>query len=192
MTNALMKLFIAIPLPDALAQSLCAVRSAHPGVERGNLLWESRSRLHATLRFLGEVDDVGAVLSTLSGVRAAPARCAVGPRTGRFGRSLLHAPVAGLDDLAERVVAATAHIGKPPDRRVFNGHITLARCSSGAVLPAGEVDIPGELYFVADHFALMQSEVVGQDSVYTLLEKFPLRGDSPATEDVSLGSVNRY
>ncbi|MGH9152348.1 MAG: hypothetical protein ACRD03_08130, partial [Acidimicrobiales bacterium] len=51
----------------------------------------------------------------------------LGPATGRFGRRVLHLPVAGLDDLAAAVVAATAGVGEPPEDRPLAGHLTLAR-----------------------------------------------------------------
>ncbi len=45
----------------------------------------------------------------------------------RLGREVLALPVEGLSDLAEVVAAAFAGIGRPPERRPFRGHITLAR-----------------------------------------------------------------
>lgn len=167
--------FVAVLLPDAIAESLGNVRASHPGVAEGELQWEPRSRLHVTLRYLGVVDDATVLSGALSQVRAPPAQCAVGNCTSRFGSSLLHAPVSGVDDLAACITTATAHIGKPPERRRFQGHITLARCKGGAVLPPVEVDICGELSFVADSFALMQSERSGDVVAYTVLETFPLQ-----------------
>ena len=59
---------------------------------------------------------------------SAPATTAVaGPETGRFGQGVLHVPVAGLDAVAKAVVRATEKVGRPPEPRPFNGHLTLAR-----------------------------------------------------------------
>lgn len=173
--DPVMGVFVAVLLPDEIAEALGRVRASHPGVAKGELQWEPRTRLHVTLRYLGDIDDASALSATLSQVRAAPTHCAVGSCTARFGSSVMYAPVSGVDDLAARITEATARIGKPPERRRFQGHITLARCKGGAVLPPEEVDIYGDLSFVADSFALMQSEWAGDEVTYSLLETFPLR-----------------
>ena len=79
-----------------------------------------------TLRFFGsaELEEASTALQTVS----APATTAVlGPETGRFGKRVLHIPVAGLDEVANAVVRSTEAVGKPPEPRPFSGHLTLAR-----------------------------------------------------------------
>ena len=46
-----MRLFVALPIPDAVAQRLMLMQGGVPGAR-----WQSREQLHLTLRFIGEVD----------------------------------------------------------------------------------------------------------------------------------------
>jgi 2'-5' RNA ligase len=116
------RLFVAVWPPDDVLDLIGAF--ARPEVE--GLRWTTRDQWHVTLRFFGsvEIEDVASALRSVS----APATTAViGPDTGRFGKRVLHVPVAGLDVLAKAVVGATKAVGKPPEPRPFSGHLTLAR-----------------------------------------------------------------
>lgn len=118
-----MRLFVAV-WPSAEARELLGAlpRPAVPG-----LRWSTPDQWHVTLRFLGEADpdEVRAALAAVEGTGPAEAR--LGPATARFGNRVLHVPVDGLDRLAASVVAATGHLGRPPEGRPFRGHVTLAR-----------------------------------------------------------------
>jgi 2'-5' RNA ligase len=117
------RLFVAVILPEAVLDCVEALpRAEVPGVR-----WTTREQWHVTLRFLGQVDDVDAVGTALR--RGSFMRCEarLGPEVGRFGRRILHVPVAGLDAQASSVAALTADVGEPPEDRPFRGHITLAR-----------------------------------------------------------------
>jgi RNA 2',3'-cyclic 3'-phosphodiesterase len=117
-----MRLFVAVWPPADVGASIAAL--ARPEVD--GLRWMTEDQWHVTLRFLGEcdVDDAMAALST---VDAALTTAVMGPVTGRFARRVLHVPVAGLDEVAGRVITKTKRVGKPPEPRPFNGHLTLAR-----------------------------------------------------------------
>src|SRR5262249_16966073 len=67
----------------------------------------------------------------LDNLVAAPCVAELGPRPQRLGRGILMLPVTGVDDLAAAAVQATAHVGVPPDRRPFRGHVTLAESRRG-------------------------------------------------------------
>jgi 2'-5' RNA ligase len=118
-------LFVAVVPPDEVLDRL----GARPRPEVEGLRWTTRDQWHVTLRFLGQVDDVDEVTSVLRSAAFAPREARFGP-VARFGRRVLHVPVAGLDDLGAAVVARTAALGEPPDDRPFRGHITLARARS--------------------------------------------------------------
>lgn len=113
--------------PAEVVESIAAL----PRPEVLGLRWTRPHQWHVTLRFLGSVDEAGPVVSALAAVAACPpAAAAVGPALGRFGHRILHVPVDGLADVAAATVAATRHLGEPPDDRPFAGHITLARAAN--------------------------------------------------------------
>jgi 2'-5' RNA ligase len=119
---SLPRLFVAAWPPEEVLDLLAAL----PRPEEAGVRWTRRDQWHVTLRFLGRADpDVAGV--ALAGVRSPVAEAVLGPLTARLGRSVVVAPVAGLDALAEAVVASTAAVGEPPDPRPFTGHVTLAR-----------------------------------------------------------------
>jgi 2'-5' RNA ligase len=91
--------------------------------------WTTPEHWHITLRFLGSVDLDEAADAFRAVEVGAPGEVVaeLGPATGRFGRRVLHVPVEGLERLATAAVAATEHVGRPPEDRPFSGHITLAR-----------------------------------------------------------------
>jgi 2'-5' RNA ligase len=122
------RLFVAVVPPDAVLEQVAAL--PRPDVE--GLRWTMRDQWHVTLRFLGRVDDAEATAAADALARAPLPRCeaTLGPELGRFGRRVLHVPVAGLDELAAAVLGATAGLGAPPEDRPFRGHVTLARARS--------------------------------------------------------------
>ena len=91
------------------------------------LRWTGPDQWHVTLRFLGDADEGTARAAFRRIHTAAPVTAELGPATGRFGRRVLHVPVAGLQGLATATVAATGEVGAAPDHRPFAGHVTLAR-----------------------------------------------------------------
>lgn len=121
-----MRLFVAVWPPAPVVEALAAL----PRPERPGLRWTSPEAWHVTLRFLGpaDPDEVAAALAELAlPAGAVPVAAELGPGVGRFGHRVLHVPVTGLGALAGAVVGVTAGVGRPPDRRPFSGHITLAR-----------------------------------------------------------------
>jgi RNA 2',3'-cyclic 3'-phosphodiesterase len=129
------RLFVAVVPPDDVLDRLASLRRpARPGVR-----WTRREQWHVTLRFLGEVDEA-AVPALVAALDAAPlaaappaAAAVLGPRVAALGRRVVQIPVAGLDDLAAAVTAATATVGRPPEPRPFRGHVTLARVARGGL-----------------------------------------------------------
>jgi 2'-5' RNA ligase len=168
------RLFVAVWPPDDVLDRVAAL--PRPAID--GLRWTSRDRWHVTLRFLGAVDDVGPVSAALASVAAQPAPVArLGPAVGRFGHRVLHVPVAGVEGLAEAVVAATAHLGRPPEDRPFAGHLTLAR-----VRPHGRVDLrplagtPVAGRWLVDAVCLVESRLSPAGAHYQVLERVALAG----------------
>jgi RNA 2',3'-cyclic 3'-phosphodiesterase len=142
--------------------------------ERAGVRWTTREQWHVTLRFLGAVDDVDLVETSLRGVGTLPSAASAGPQTTRLGRSLAVLPVSGLDRLAGAVVDLTASFGEPPDTRPFFGHITLARAKPGVKL-GGLVGAPISASWPVTELALVASDLHPTGAKYTVVARFPLK-----------------
>ena len=164
-----MRLFVAVWPPDDVAAALHALpRPVTDGVR-----WSTPDQWHVTLRFLGDVGDVDAVVAALSTVRHAPVDVAMGPATARLGRSVLMVPVTGLDSLA-------AALPFPPEGTPFTGHLTVARARGRGEIPRALEGIPFEARWRAMSFALVRSQTKPTGAVYDDVTTFSLTS-SPAT-----------
>lgn len=156
---------MAVWPPADVVASLAAM----PRPDVDGLRWTTEDQWHVTLRFLGEgaVDDAGAALKTVD----APATTAVmGPATGRFGRRILHVPVAGLDDVAAAVWSALG-----PEDRAFNGHLTLARARDRrGVDLRGLCDVPLAGEWRVDELTLVASHLNPKGARYEVVDRVPL------------------
>jgi RNA 2',3'-cyclic 3'-phosphodiesterase len=116
------RLFVAVWPPESVLDDVERL----PRPPQSGVRWTTRDQWHVTLRFFGEA-DVDEAVAALSTIDARPADAVMGPRARRLGASVVVLPVAGLDEIAAAVVAATAHVGRPSEDRPFHGHLTLAR-----------------------------------------------------------------
>ena len=110
-------------------------RRAADAAPSAKVTWIPADRLHLTVRFIGEVDDVRAAAirealeATLAGAGAFP--------TGGAPRVLWAGVATGRDELllAEReITLRLASIGVPADQRAYSPHLTLARVREPAGL----------------------------------------------------------
>jgi 2'-5' RNA ligase len=83
--------------------------------------------------------------------------------------------VAGLDDLAAAVVAATGAIGADDEARPFRSHLTLARSRGGKPLPRDLAGQPVRATWVADEITLVRSHLGPGGARYETLTVAPLR-----------------
>lgn len=166
------RLFVAVWPPEDVLDRLAALD--RPAV--AGLRWTTRDQWHVTLRFLGGVPDPAPVVEALAGMRpAGPAKAVLGPAVDRFGRRIVHVPVAGLDAVAAGVVGATAGLGRPPEDRPFHGHITLARVAKGGKVdlrPLAGAPVAGDWHVGA--VCLVESRLSPAGARYEVLERFPL------------------
>ncbi len=166
------RLFVAVVPPDEVLDSIAAL----PRPEVTGLRWTGRNQWHVTLRFLGRVEDAAPVADALAAVRVPAPVAVTGPEVGRFGQRVLQVPVAGLDEVAGAVVAATAALGEPPEDRPFAGHLTLARVRKGAPVdlrPLCGPRVSGR--WTANDVCLFQSRLSSAGARYEVLGRFPLR-----------------
>lgn len=129
-----MRLFFALPLPDAPRQRLAELKT-----DLGKARWVSREQLHVTMRFLGEVDEDTAarVVAEVEAERARqpfPALRFAVRGLGFFGgarhpRVLWAAidPAEPVRRIAEQLERAVEAAGLPRETRPFTAHVTLAR-----------------------------------------------------------------
>jgi 2'-5' RNA ligase len=176
-----MRLFVALSLPDDVANTMFLIQSGVPGAK-----WQTREQLHLTLRFIGEVDgrDANAIDDALSAISAPAFRLSL-KGVGEFGGKNPRALWAGVSDpaavshLARKIETAIQRIGLPAEERKFTPHVTLARLRGA---PAPKV-----LDWLADHalyasapfavadFTLYSSQLAHGGSIYVPERVYPLQ-----------------
>ncbi|WP_219838277.1 RNA 2',3'-cyclic phosphodiesterase [Paenibacillus sp. R14(2021)] len=150
-TEAAQRLFIAVPLPDALKQTVAAwtagLRPSFPFRK-----WTHEADLHVTLQFLGDTAP-GRIPELIAALTAAAESGGVQPfklslqGTGTFGRPQqprvfwtdLGGETTQLHRLQRLVAQATAPLGFAAEARPYSPHLTIARSYLGEeafVLPA--------------------------------------------------------
>ncbi|MEK7252683.1 MAG: RNA 2',3'-cyclic phosphodiesterase [Actinomycetota bacterium] len=178
-----LRVFVAVPVPDEvrhrIVASLDAVVDTIPGrvVRPGN--W------HVTLRFLGEIDDLGydMLVSRLAEtdlgrkfrLRWAGLGAFPHPERATVLWMGLDQGEDALSTLAKTVDTAIDRAGFPPEDRPFNPHLTLSRLRpiedvSALVATTAPFAIPMEV----DRVTLYQSLLGSSGAAYQVLEEFPL------------------
>jgi 2'-5' RNA ligase len=175
------RLFVALSIPDDVAQSLERIQSGMPGAD-----WQSREQLHLTLCFIGEVDgrDANAIVDALAAIDA-PSFTLELHGVGEFGGKRPHALWAGvrpneaLLHLQRKVMTAVRRAGQAPDGKKYVPHVTLARLRGSGVGPVMD--------YLADHafytsppiavgaFILYSSLLTDDGSLYRAERAFRLR-----------------
>ncbi len=128
------RLFVALAIPDDVAQVMALIQSGVPGAH-----WQTREQLHLTLRFIGDVDgrDAAMIEDALAAIHA-PAFTLEPHGVGAFGGKHPHALWAGvrpneaLLHLQRKVESALQRAGQPADGQKYTPHITPARLTRGA------------------------------------------------------------
>lgn len=185
-----MRLFVGIPLPDRIKDTLTAMCG---GVDDAH--WRERAQLHLTLRFIGEVDggtakDIDDVLYQID----TPAFPLVLRETGFFKeRQLARVLWAGVADetdlrrLQKKIQHGFAAIGLQPEHRRYHPHVTLAYLNGIDPLEAegyaarySEYTSPS---FMVDRICLFSSHrraMGGTGAIYTEEAAYPLHSPEQA------------
>jgi 2'-5' RNA ligase len=155
------RLFVAVWPPEEVLEVVAAL----PRPEERGVRWSRPDQWHVTLRFLGEVEDVGEAVTAVDAVSASSVTATMGPVTEVLGRTILVAPVAGIEAVAEAVISATAEVGRSPETRPFNGHLTLARGKRPGPVRrlAGE---PCAASWTVDEVVLVESHLGSESARY--------------------------
>ncbi len=177
-----LRLFIAIPIPEAVAERLMLLEADLPGAS-----WRLPEHFHLTLRFLGELDEAVArdVDDELGRIVAAPFEIALAG-AGSFGGREPSALWAGVDapvDLARLQAScesAVRRAGLAPEPRKFKPHVTLAYLHGTmddelAPFLQETAEFRTEKFWV-DHFCMYSSRATKAGSRYVEEAVYPLTG----------------
>lgn len=142
-----------------------------PRKDRHGVRFVDADAWHVTLRFLGDarIDEVGAALDDL---HSASTVARLGPGVDLLGGRSLVVPVSGLDVLADEVRGLTADLGEP-ESRPFLGHLTIARITPRADLPAA-MGAFVDLSFEVEEVSLVSSRLHPDRARYTIIDTWPL------------------
>ena len=161
------RLFVALWPPEHVTEEL---RSLHRKDQRG-VRFVPPENWHITLRFLGEA-HVDHVVETLDALTLPSAHARLGPAVDVLAERALVVPVAGVDELAQVVIAATREIGERPPKR-FVGHITLARVKARVPMPRVLGAMVGAEFDVTE-VALVQSRLHPHGARYETVHTWPV------------------
>jgi len=179
-----MRLFIGIPLSDAVARELESVcrrlRSASDG-----LRWTAPESWHITLEFLGNAmpEQFARVREGLASVHSAPVPLRLGS-LGVFDRAGVFIVEVELPseliELQKRVVAAMEQCGFAAEEEPYRPHITLARAKGDSgrrelrSLKTRMPENPRFTPFVAKEFLLYESHLGPGGSKYEVRGRYEL------------------
>jgi 2'-5' RNA ligase len=170
------RLFIALPVPDEIADELLTLQSGVPDAR-----WVPPENFHVTLCFCAEVQ--GAMMrdleEELSDVAGPPFPIAIAGveqfSSGKQPKALVALVEKSdrLDWLQQKVSTVARNCGIEVERRKFRPHVTLARFGNGAeaghhiaqFMASHSTFRAGP--WMAQHFALYSSRAGGSGRIYT-------------------------
>lgn len=185
----MIRLFAALPLPEAMADRLEIAALGLPG----NV--QPRRNLHLTLAFFGEIDEAQAadLHAALSAIRAEAFDWRI-DGMGAFGgdrpRSI-HAvvrPEPALERLQAKVEQAGRGAGLRMEARRYTPHVTLSRLSAGrTTAPAAAKALAARGALLAgparaEAFALYRSDLGRGGPEYAALAVYPLADVAAAAQ----------
>lgn len=179
----MIRLFVAIPLPELVRTQLTMLQSGLQGAR-----WIKPDNIHLTLRFIGEVrnDLASEVDRALSDIAAPAFELELGG-IGSFARGKQpHALWAGVAKsepllrLQAKIESALVRTGLEAEERKFSSHITIARLKEmrpnrveAWVADHGAFKTAS---FPVDRFALFSSFLKPEGALYIEEASYPLEG----------------
>lgn len=177
----MIRLFVALPLPEPLRVRLSGLRGQIPGAR-----WVPPENMHITLRFVGEVDTLVAedIHDNLERIEAdAPEirLSGVGCFESRGQVRALWAGVERTEALTAfqaRIETACQRAGLAPEGRRFHPHVTLARCRNTSLARVALFQEEHAGFsapaFEPEAFVLYSSSLGRSGPVYTPEVDYPL------------------
>lgn len=177
------RLFVALPIPDDVADALTAMQGGVPDAN-----WVPSENFHITLAFIGEVDggmaqDIDAALATIDGPILDVEMAGVDHFVDGRQPTALYAAVVQeerLSRLRDKVANALRGEGVKLDRRRFRPHVTLARFNRRAEIGhhLAQFVASHSLFragpFEVEQFRLYSSIVRADGSHYDIEAAYPL------------------
>jgi 2''-5'' RNA ligase len=181
-----MRLFVAIEFPEEVMCELEGIQQKMR-VSAGYGRFVTRSNLHLTLQFLGEVSrqELGPIVSALHRVaKVQPAFSISLSGVGSFGKSSPFRVIwAGVDGdipslirLQKNIASALGKVGFLQEARPYQPHITLGRDVelSGKEALGNFSKILAPVSFPVKQFVLKESKIEDDKLVYHSLHSFSL------------------
>ncbi len=176
-----MRLFVAIPLPKPVKDQIGTLKKDIRG-----LRWQDPSKMHLTLRFIGDVNEdlAGDIREQLGGIERGRFVLSFG-KMGHFSRggfpSVLWIGVEKTDalmNLQSEIEQKCRIAGLEKDARDYKPHITIARNKHAdknkVQTYLGHNSKPGIEGFTADRFVLYSSILHPDGAIHKPLEEFTL------------------
>ena len=180
---SLKRLFVAVDLPDELADGLTLMQAGVPGAR-----WTDPDQMHVTLRFVGEVDGLvfRDVMAGLDEVEMQPFEVSLAgfghfPPRGRPRSLWAGLGLPGLDELRElkRAVDRAVNVrGVEVEHRKYVPHVTIARLDETPTARVARFLASHSLYrsepFTVDAFHLYSSKLYHSGAIHTLEASYSL------------------
>ena len=180
-----MRLFVAVPVPDAVRGHVLDAISELRDDDR--LAWTRPDGWHATLAFVGEVEDADAVVAATrvgvgdAGVDAVTLTTGAADTLARrtaLALALDDEPVGAVERLGAAVQDALRDVGLDVARRRVRPHLTLGRARRRRPVPADvleAVDVPPVTWAVED-LEVVRSILGDGPATYVTVARVPLVG----------------
>jgi 2'-5' RNA ligase len=180
------RLFIALKIPDEAIEMIVNERDKLYG--KTEFRWEDNSKLHLTLKFLGDVDEknTAAILNVLGRIAEENRAVDLWPDRYTFLFKFNEPKIlwigfntgAGLSDIVENLENQLEPLGFQKENRSFKPHITLSRIKRS--VRQETIDLFNNYRFKeyvirCNEIALVKSELRREGSVYKDVKKFNLR-----------------
>ena len=184
--------FLAIEPPEDILQAMSRLQEKLKREISGRISWTKPQGQHLTLKFFGDItaEDIKNICAAVenrivsgSSLNLKIEKMGVFPDARR--PQVLWCGVTGdvekLSVLQKQLDSDFASIGFPKEDRPFRAHLTLGRIKESRGLSGISEALTKHNAFAAGEFGckeliLFQSRLLQQDTVYTKLAKFPLKG----------------
>jgi len=179
------RIFISLDIPDKNLDELISQRDQIYGLPN-NVRWESKDKLHITLKFLGDVGEniLELLIRRLEDIQFKK----INSKFDKFSffkkNGALKILFAGfhknsnIHEFQDLIEKESELLGFKKEFRKFHSHLTLLRMKGKEDISRFAVfnnhDIVGE-DFIIDSFSIIKSELKPNGSEYTILKSFNLR-----------------